>query len=91
MMNERSEKRWEKMRAKGKRHFVVNSGVLRWGLTTAVLYSIFVTYLNNGLTGILLNDFLRTLLIAVILFPIGGYFWGIWVWKWQEKNHRKEQ
>ena len=23
----------------------------------------------------------------MILFPIGGYFWGIWVWKLSEKQY----
>lgn len=86
-MNDRSRRDWEKMRVRGKSHFVINSGALRWGLSTGILYTLYVNFLENGWT--VSSNMLFKALLALILFPIGGYFWGIWVWSWQEKKYRQ--
>jgi len=86
-MNDRSRREWEKLRIEGKSHFVIKSGVLRWGLSTAILYTLYLHLLENGWT--LSGNIISKAVLAFLLFPIGGYFWGIWVWSWQEKKYRK--
>ncbi|MEK4511954.1 hypothetical protein EJP82_17550 [Paenibacillus anaericanus] len=90
-MDEKAAERWDDIRAKGRNHFIINTGVIRWGLGTAILFSIIVTYMNKGAAGITFTDqdFLRNFIISLIIFPIGGYFWGAWMWKSQVKKYMK--
>ncbi len=34
-------------------------------------------------------DFYIRLLLALALFPIGGYFWGAWMWRWCDKKYQE--
>lgn len=87
-MNEQQAERWEEIRVKGRVNYIINTGIIRWGLGTAILFTIIFTYLQKGGAGITFsnNDFVITLLIALIVFSIGGYFWGQWLWN---KNMNK--
>jgi hypothetical protein len=51
-------------------------GVLGWGCTTAILWSLAMSFFKGGGSG-----FWDYLLISIFIFPIGGYFWGAWMWK----------
>ena len=82
-MKENQIKKWEKIRKKGKKNFVWFRGVIGWGVFTAIFWSIFMQVLSPEE-----NLFLRPL-IALIIFPIGGYFWGIWVWNVTERKYLK--
>jgi len=80
-MNEKRLARWTQTRQMGRTKFIWLRGVLGWGVTTAVLSSLIMTVFQGFPT------FLFRLGIAMILFPIGGYFWGIWVWELAEKQY----
>ena len=58
-------------------------GVVGWGLTIGVLWSLVMSY------GLGWNQLLLNLVLAVILFPIGGYFFGHWMWKKGEEGFQK--
>ena len=84
-------KSWEKIRLKGKRHFILYRGVLGWGL-----YMFFVMTLYNHLSAV---DFEFSALdsislsIVVINFTIcmlGGFFYGWWTWSLSEKSYKKQ-
>ncbi|PZD97301.1 hypothetical protein DNH61_02805 [Paenibacillus sambharensis] len=87
-MKEQQIKKWEKTRAKGLRKFVLFDGVLGWGIPTAFLYTLIVTFMDRKAL-VFDGEILERLLIALVLFPIGGILYGIWVWKWTERNYRK--
>ncbi len=78
--------KWEKTRSKGKNNFILKTGVLYWGISTGVLWSIFMFFQGESRT---IARFLAYFIPALILFPIGGLFWGLWVWNITEKKYRK--
>lgn len=86
-MKEKDKKYWKKIREKGKRHFILYRGIIGWGIPTGILYTIMI----KGLKGVTIGDILGKLIISIIVFPIGGYFWGLWVWNIQEKKYKKTQ
>ena len=63
-----------------KRRFVWRYGVVGWGLSTALIWTAAMCLwraLDDGLTW---RRGLLQLGAALVLFPIGGYFWGLWTW-----------
>ncbi|EQD40133.1 conserved hypothetical protein, membrane, partial [mine drainage metagenome] len=82
-MREKDRAKWERVRAKGKRRFVLMRGVLMWGLGTAILSSVLLEiegvqsfHLWPGLPGV------------VLMFLFGGYFWGSWMWNAMERLYQ---
>ena len=82
-MTEKQFAKWAKTRKMGRERFIWLHGVLIWGISTAILWSIFMM-VSQGFNTLPLN-----LAIALILFPIGGYFWGILMWKLSEKKYNE--
>lgn len=62
--------------------YVLRYGVLGWGVPTAVLFSLIRFYLDGG-------SFLAHLVPALILFPIGGIFFGRFMYRSLERKHAK--
>lgn len=73
--------RWERIRAKGPIHFVIVYGVLAWGIGTALLFSLFMSLIAGW-------DLTR-LLLALLLFPLGGFIWGGVTWVVSERRHNR--
>jgi hypothetical protein len=65
----------------GEKKFVWVRGVLFWGIFTALTWSVLMEYMNPS------DNILLRPIIALILFPIGGFFWGKWAWKANEKKY----
>lgn len=86
-MKDRQREKWEKLRAKGKKKFVIYNGILGWGVPTAILFSLAMTFLDSYSVQID-KEFFKLLIISIILFPFGGIFWGLWVWAWSEKLYK---
>ena len=78
--------KWKKTRSKGKKKFIIQNGVLGWGLTTGIFWSIIMNYTSESNS---FPNFISLLIPALILFSIGGYFWGILVWNITEKKYQK--
>ena len=76
-------RKWEATRSRGRKRFIWVTGVLTWGLATGVCWSI----LMAGIQG---WDKLSTLLpVALVVFPICGYFFGAFVWKSTEIKYNE--
>jgi hypothetical protein len=60
-----------------RRRFVFRRGVLGWGVTTAFLWAAFSALLLG-------SPFWRSLAIALVVFPIGGLFFGRALWCGQQ-------
>ncbi len=69
--------------AKGRGHFVVVWGMLIFGLTSAFLFAGVMSWLDDDL------PFWPMLWLSLILFPMGGYFWGSIMWRFLEKQAGK--
>lgn len=55
--------------------YIFRMGVLGWGVPVAILFSI-VQGFEHGWDGLIVR-----LIPALILFPIGGIFFGLFMWK----------
>jgi succinate-acetate transporter protein len=72
-MNTNNEK-MEKIVGLGKTRFIIQFGILGWGVSTAILFAGTMAY-TKGSIGF------RELVITFLLFPIGGIFWGAIMWE----------
>lgn len=66
--------------AQRKRRFVWRHGVVGWGLSTALLWTAAMCLLRALDDGLTWRRAFYQLAAALVLFPIGGYFWGLWTW-----------
>ncbi len=87
-MKKQQQEKWKKIRARGMRRYILMNGVAGWGLPLAFLYATISTYADQG--SVTFNDaFYRLLIIAVLLFSIGGIIVSIWMWNSSERAYRK--
>ena len=82
MMNEKNIKKWEIVRTKGKQHFIWFNGVFIFGICMASGASIGQIILSE-------ENILIRIIINFIVWPIGGYFYGVTVWIISEKRYLK--
>jgi hypothetical protein len=82
-MNEQQAARWAATRAKGRTRYILLYGVLLWGLFTGILWSIVMSAVQGW------ERLPLYLMLALIGFPIGGYFFGAWTWKRAEQVYQK--
>jgi hypothetical protein len=75
--------KWEKLRAKGKWNYILLYGVLGWGVSTGILFSL-IFPLGMAATGSS-APFLPIFALSIVLFPLGGVAWGYSMWISQEK------
>ena len=60
--------------------------MLFWGVFTGIAWSL-VMWFVTGRTGSLF----LFLIPALVLFPVGGYFWGRFVWQKSEKIYTEKR
>ena len=75
--------KWARLQLLGRSQFVFRYGVLGFGLLTATLFVLLQGYLHGVTTA------LFQLVPAFILFPLGGYAWGRFMWWFFEKYHER--
>ncbi len=87
-MNLKQLKRWEKTRSKGKLRFVLLSGVIKVGFSTAILVLIMREFRHPT------HDlYIQFVIMVLIGHSIGGYIFGLWFWKRNEQEYllRKDE
>lgn len=72
-MNQQKSEKLKALVAKGKWSYVVKFGVLGWGVSTAILWSVFMHFIDR-------IPFTESIFLALVLFPIGGLFFGLFMW-----------
>ena len=83
---------WEKTRVKGKRHFILNRGVLGWGL-----YMFFVMTLYSHLKAVNFDiSALDSISLSIVsinftICMLGGFCYGWWTWLLSEKSYKKQK
>jgi hypothetical protein len=80
MSNSESEQ-WAKFSKLGRTQYVLRYGVLGWGVPTAILFSLIDSY-RFGWEG-----FLSQIVPALVIFPVGGIFFGRCMWRLLENKH----
>ena len=76
--------RWENIRGKGKWRYVVNHYVLLWGVSVAAALSALAIYTSP--TPLYLP---RVFVANFTIWPIFGFFLGIFEWRSNEKKYNK--
>ena len=79
------DKKWEKIREAGRASFVLRYGVLAWGVTTALLFTL-IQALRQGADEV---NVPLTLASSMLLFPLGGVLWGHFMWWFCERMRRR--
>lgn len=75
---------WGRVRRKGRTRYIWVYGVLGWGVTTGVAWSLAMTAMEGDW------DRLPILMPgAVVAFMIGGYFFGRWTWRIAENQYER--
>ena len=82
-MKNKEIKRWEKTREKGRQHFIWRRGVIFWGLSSGVIWAIVMPLIHRD------SGFLDYFFPAIVIFPIVGYAWGYFMWKYIEKKYQQ--
>jgi hypothetical protein len=72
-MTEKQREKWSKTRKKGRTRFIWLYGVVGWGVVTGVLWAAAMAFQGLGHLPLLLP-------LALIVFPIGGFFFGRKMW-----------
>ncbi len=72
----------------GMKRYILVHGALRWGVSTALIYRILLTLTTEGLSlGKLARGFFSiNTLYALVIFSIVGLMWGLFMWKWIERE-----
>ena len=83
-MNAAQLSRIEKIISKGKWHYIFFHGVIGWGVSTAVLFSLIQAFIKE-------IPFTETLALSFVLFPLGGIAWGALMWGYLTKSYDKAQ
>ena len=78
-MNRKQYDKWERQRRQGKNSFALKWGVLYWGVTVAIVSMLLGYFIFHE------QWMWRRLIFNLVIFPIMGYFWGIFVWHNNEK------
>lgn len=81
-MNSAQPSRLEKIISKGKWNYIIFHGVIGWGVTTAVLFSLLQSFTGEA-------NFLEVLGPSLLLFPLGGVGWGAFMWSNFNKQFSK--
>ena len=73
--------KWKRTRLMGKTRFMWVIGFLGWGITTAVLFSVLMHYIQPD------QQMWVRPLISLVLFPLVGLLWAHFVWLWSQKKY----
>jgi len=68
-------KNWIRVSKLGRNKYIFFFGVLGWGLPVAILFALDQGFFND------LSNTWPELILAFTIFPLGGIFWGYFMWK----------
>ena len=71
--------KWADVREQGKWKYIINYGLLRFGLSMLIFFLTYIWLFQPNIFG------LTIILISAIIFPLSGIAWGIWMWFYLEK------
>ena len=67
----------------GRTHYIFKYGMLYWGVPTGILFSIFQYFTKDDFA-------IGQAFLALLIFPIGGIFYGVWTWSSMIKKQEKQ-
>jgi hypothetical protein len=74
--------RWRQLKAKGKKRFILRRGVMGFGGLMFVVMTIseFVRKKPS-----IWPEYVFVVILNLLIWPLGGYVWGLWMWHFYEK------
>ena len=70
--------------SRGKWRYIIVQGAIGWGISTAVLFSLFQSITDGA-------PFIEAIGLSLIIYPIGGIAWGGFMWSYLNKQYSKLQ
>jgi len=70
-----------KLRAKGRKHYIVYTGILRFGMSVFVLTTLFSWYGEYGWHLPPRGFLWSSVILGLLLWSGAGYLWGVRMWK----------
>jgi hypothetical protein len=77
---EKKHRSWEKMRKRGRQSIALLYGSLGWGGFMILFMNCARVFLDHKRL-----DW-TYVMIGGLIFPLAGYFWGLWMWRWCEEH-----
>jgi hypothetical protein len=81
-MSTKQIERLEKIRAKGRKHYILYTGILGWGMSVFLLTTFWSWYDKYGWNVPSRGDLYFSLLVGLPLWSVGGYIWGAFMWNY---------
>lgn len=80
---------WTKMKSLGKKKYIWIEGVIKSGLFIAICMTFTLQTIDEGFNFYSFSNynFIRRLIISLIIFPIGGYTQSVLLWRKYEKKY----
>jgi hypothetical protein len=75
---------WQKVKAQGKKSYILRMGVIRWGGT------MFVVMTALDLLRDAPSSYAFDIAINLLIWPLGGYFWGLLMWHYWVHRFEKQ-
>lgn len=76
--------RWKRTRERGRKRYVLHTGVFWWGGFMTVSMSAIQYWMNPETFGVV-----RNLGTNLLIYSIGGLIFGVWTWATSEKAYSK--
>jgi hypothetical protein len=71
----------KRIRAKGRKHYIFYTGILRFGMSVFVLTTLWNWHGKYG-WHIPPREYLySSLTLGLVIWSVAGYFWGTYIWK----------
>ncbi|MBT3254028.1 MAG: hypothetical protein HN995_10205 [Candidatus Marinimicrobia bacterium] len=83
MFKTTNRKKWSEIREKGKWNYILNYGVLRFGISTWTIMMVYFWVFQP------IEERLIFTVVSLITFPLAGLAWGRWMWFYLEKLYSK--
>jgi hypothetical protein len=94
VLSQQQIERLQKIRARGRRHYIIFYGVLGWGMSTFLLTTSFWEwYGQSGWHWPSRANLLRMIILGVPIWAVAGYIFGSSMWSYLIENllHSQEQ
>jgi len=78
--------RLEKIRAKGRKHYILYTGILGWGMSVFLFTTGWHLYDKWGWHVPTRGDLYLSILIGLPIWSVAGYMWGAFMWSYLIEN-----
>jgi hypothetical protein len=78
---EKRRKKWEKIRQRGKRSFAFYYGALGFGGFMIIFMTCATVFYEHK------NLDWPLVILGVLVWPLAGYSWGLWMWRWIDEQY----